>query len=405
MRVLFTTLPQDGHFHPLVPVAAAAQAAGHEVAFAAPASFAPRVERAGFRAFPAGSDVTPRDFEQTHPDLARVMASLKGDALTEFLWQHVAVEVFAASMVSDLLALSETWLPDLIVRSQLEFGGCIAAERLGIPHAAIQTVAFDPHLDRLIDAPLNRLRASIGLPPVPAAEMLYGHLFLTTRPPSLQDPSVPLPSTARPVRPVPFDQSGEEELPTWMSELAGQPIIYITLGTTIANERPEIFATLIEALRDDPVNIVVTVGRNQDPAQFGAQPANVHIERYIPQTLLFPRCDLVISHGGSGTVMAALACGLPMLLIPLAADQPDNAVRCATLGVAQVLDPEDLSVKTAREAARSVLREEGYRRQAQRLREEIARMPGPEQAVRLLERLVARPSKLAEAYNRGDHAR
>jgi UDP:flavonoid glycosyltransferase YjiC (YdhE family) len=290
-------------------------------------------------------------------------------------------------MVSDLLALCDTWLPDVIVRSQLEFGACIVAERLGIPHAAVQTVAFQPDLDQLIAGPLDRLRASLGLPPDPAGEMLYRHLFLTPRPPGLQLPSAPLPATARPIRPVPFDRSGEETLPAWVSELAEQPTVYITLGTTIANERPEIFATLLEALRDDPVNLILTVGRHQDPARFGAQPANVHIERYIPQTLLFPRCDLVISHGGSGTVMGALGCGLPMVLIPLAADQPENAARCAALGVARVLPPRDLSVETARQAVRSVLREESYRREAQRLRDEIARLPGPECAVELLEQL------------------
>jgi UDP:flavonoid glycosyltransferase YjiC (YdhE family) len=389
MRALFTTLHIDGHFLPLIPIAEACLAAGHEVAFAVPAAFVPRVERAGFRAFPAGTDISPRDFQQTHPELAREMASVQGRELTEFLWRNVLVDVFAQSAVPDLLALCDTWKPDLLVRSQLELGALLAAERHGLPHAAVQTMALQPDLDQLLLEPLDRLRAAFGLPPDPAGEMLYRHLFLTPRPPSFQEPSAPLPVTAHAIRPIPFDRSGDEELPPWVSDLPEQPTVYVTLGTTILNQRPEIFATLLEALRDDPVNVIVTVGRNQDPAQFGPQPANVHIERYIPQSLLFPRCDLVICHGGSGTVMGALAAGLPMVILPMAADQPENAERCAALGLARVIQPGDLSVETAREAARCVLHEESYRRQAERLQAEIVALPGPEHAVALLERLVA----------------
>jgi UDP:flavonoid glycosyltransferase YjiC (YdhE family) len=388
MRVLFTTLHVDGHFLPLVPIAEATRDAGHEVAFAAPASFAPRVEGIGFRAFPAGTDISPRDFERTHPDLAREMASLQGKELTEFLWRNVLAGVFAPRMVADLLALCETWKPDVIVRSQLEFGALLVAERLGIPHAAVQTMALQPRLEQLITEPLDRLRVSYGLSPDPEGRMLYRYLFLTTRPPSFQEPSAPLPATARPIRPVPFDQSGDEGLPAWVSDLLAQPTVYLTLGTTTLNQRPDVFSTLIEALRDDPVNLIVTVGRNQNPNQFGPQPANVHIERYIPQSLLFPRCDLVICHGGSGTVMGALASGLPMVILPMAADQPENAERCAALRVARVIQPGDLSVANAREAARSVLRDESYRRQAQRLQAEIVALPGPERAVELLQQLA-----------------
>ena len=134
----------------------------------------------------------------------------------------------------------------------------------------------------------------------------------------------------------------------------------------------------------------MTVGRDQDPAQFGPQPANVHVERYVPQTLLFPRCSLVVSHAGSGTIMAALAEGLPMVVVPIAADQPENAERCAVLGVAQVLPADDLSPETARRAVLDVLAEQSYRRAAAGMRDEINALPGPAFAVGLLEDLVAR---------------
>ncbi|MDQ6834480.1 MAG: glycosyltransferase, partial [Chloroflexota bacterium] len=135
----------------------------------------------------------------------------------------------------------------------------------------------------------------------------------------------------------------------------------------------------------------------QDPAQFGPQPAHIHIERYIPQTLLFARCDLVLTHGGSDTVMAALTHGLPMVIVPITADQPENAERCAALGVAQVIPLAALSVERAAEAVREVLEQAHYRQAAERMHDEIAALPGPEYAVKLLERLVTEKQALLTA--------
>ncbi len=154
------------------------------------------------------------------------------------------------------------------------------------------------------------------------------------------------------------------------------------------NEASAIFAAILAALRDEPLNLIVTVGRDQDPAQFGPQPGHIHIERYIPQTLLFGRCDLVLTHGGSGTVMAALTHGLPMVIVPITADQPENAERCAALGVAQVIPLATLSAERLAEAVCTVLGQARYRQAAERVRDEMVAMPGPEHGVALLERLA-----------------
>ena len=106
-----------------------------------------------------------------------------------------------------------------------------------------------------------------------------------------------------------------------------------------------------------------------------------------PQASLLPHCDLVVSHGGSGSVLGALSHGLPSVLIPMGADQPLNGERCARLGVARVLDAFDVSPVEVREAATSVLEDPGYRSNAERLRAEIAALPDPAEAVKLLEGL------------------
>jgi UDP:flavonoid glycosyltransferase YjiC (YdhE family) len=86
--------------------------------------------------------------------------------------------------------------------------------------------------------------------------------------------------------------------------------------------------------------------------------------------------------------MSALAHGLPMVLVPLGADQPPNAARCAALGVAHVLDAAAATPRDVREAVSRVLEDSAYRLAAARIRDEIAALPGPEHAITLLERLA-----------------
>ncbi|MGN6697549.1 MAG: glycosyltransferase [Thermomicrobiales bacterium] len=391
MRVLFTTQPVPSHLYPLVPLASALASAGHDVAFATAPSFSPSVAAAGFRAFPAGMDFLPG---QVDIPLGRVQAG--GDpahahaVLAEFFgWAT------AQRMTPDVLTLCRTWQPDLIVRDPVEFGGCLAAECLGLPHLTGRENRFLPpaRWRAYLGAPLARLRRAHGLPPDPELAMLYRYLGLAWAPPWFVTAAGDrafgsyIGPTMHFLRPVPFDRSGPETLPAWVQHLPGRPTVYATLGT-VFNDAPAVFAAILAALRDEPVNLIVTVGRNQDPAWFGPQPGHVHIERYIPQTLLAPHCDAVISAGGFGTVMTCLAFGLPMVVLPLGADQPVNARRCVALGVGRVVSPEERTPDRIRRALRTALHDPRYRTKAARLGAEMAALPGPAHAVALLERLA-----------------
>src|SRR5688500_7535798 len=334
MRVLLTNQPGLGHWHPLVPLAQALEAAGHEVAFATAPTFCPTVEANGFRCFSVGAAETDEELRQ----LRAHQATMPPEERAGFMWVKSFAGVRADRSLPDMLALARTWKPDIIVRDLTEFSGCIVAERLGLPHASVQLAAYRPEFHRLITDPLNRLRESVGLPPETNHEMLHRYLMLSPRHPDFQDRDSPLPPTAHTVRHISFNASAEEHLPDWVADLPERPTVYATLGT-VFNDSTAIFAAILEGLRDEPINLILTVGRNINPTTFGPQPPNVHIERYIPQSLLLPHCDLVITHGGSGTVMDTLSHGLPMVVIPIAADQPPNAKSCARLGTARVTEP------------------------------------------------------------------
>lgn len=390
MRVLFTTQPALGHFHPLVPLAQALVAAGHEVAVACAATFCPTVEASGLAAIPAGLDWREEEMLAAFPELGDLPL---GPERAVFAMTHVFAGRTAERMAQDLLVLARNWHPDIIVRETLEYGGCLAAEALGLPHAVVQTVAFRSDFDVWVGPPLEALREQLGLPPDPDVTMLRRYLHLSFVPPAFQNPEVPLPATHQSLRPTVFDQSGKDEQPEWIDTLSARPIVYVTLGTVVNRYIPGLFGAIIAGLRDEVGTLILTVGRNIDPADFGPQPAHVRIERYIPQSLLLPRCDLVVSHGGSGTVMAALAHGLPMVVIPIAADQPLNAERVAALGLGRVVEREERTPEGIRAAVRAVLHDPNYGKRVRRLRDQVATLPGPEYGVMLLERLVAEQAK------------
>jgi len=385
MRILFTTQPAVGHLHPLVPLAQALGAAGHEVAFACSPSFRPMVEACGLLAFSAGLDWRGMSIPKAFPEYMNIPKERR----TQWVAEHVFTGVTAREMVTSLLTLSHSWKPDVMVRDTAEYGACVAAEIMGLPHVSVEVGAFRPGYWRhdAVSQQLNALRRAYGLPSDPDLVMLHRYLHLSFVPPRYQDPGAPLPPTAHALRPICFDRSGNETLPTWVPTLPRYPTVYATLGTVV-NRRPRIFRTIIEAFREVMMNLILTVGRNQDPAQFGSPPPTVHIQRYIPQSLLLPYCDLVITHGGWNTVLVALCHGLPLVVIPVTADQPDNAQRCTTLGIGQVIQLTELTPELLRDVVHDVLQDPRYRRNAMQLREEVKALPGIEYAVALVEKLA-----------------
>lgn len=381
MRILFTFAGGSGHFEPLAPVARAAQAAGHTVAFAAQPVMLPVVEAAGFAAFATGGatlSAAPRRQALLPVDLER-----EDRDLAEGFARRLARERAGA-----VLALCADWRPDLLVCDEIDFGAVVAAERLGLPHASVLVIAEGSLVRRaVVGAPLEELRAAHGLPPDPQLAMLSRYLVLSPCPPGFRSPAFPLPPTAHAIRPAAAAPAPPET--AWAPPAGAGPLVYFTLGTVFNVESGDLLERALAGLRGLPARIVATVGREIDPAELGPQPPNVQIARYIPQAALLPHCAAVVSHGGSGSVMGALAHGLPMLLLPMGADQPRNADRCAQLGLARQLDPLAATPEDVRAAAADILADPAYRRAAGRLRDEIAGLPGPDHAVALLERLAA----------------
>ena len=111
------------------------------------------------------------------------------------------------------------------------------------------------------------------------------------------------------------------------------------------------------------------MGRRFDASTLGPLPANVHVEPWIDQARVLDHADLVVCHGGSGTALATLAAGVPLVLVPLFADQFENARRIAATRAGQV---HAAAAPELTRAIEDVLGDGTYRERARAIAAEMA---------------------------------
>jgi UDP:flavonoid glycosyltransferase YjiC (YdhE family) len=373
MRILFTFIGGSGHFYPLVPVARAAQSAGHTVAVAGSGNMVPTIQAAGFTAF-ATSEPRPRSLPPRGAPLEPVDPQHDDQVLRDNFAGRGARR--HAGVLPGIIG---RWAPDVLVRDEVDFGTAVAAELLGIPCASVVVLAAGTFLRKdLVAEPLHELRSDLSMPPDPTLAMLDRDLVLSPFPPSFRSPDSPLPPKA-----FSFRQAAASA----PSTASPTPTVYFTLGTVYTD--PELHVRVLAGLREVPANVIMTVGEYIDPAEFGPQPSHIRIENFVPQGDVLPHCDLVVSHGGSGSLIGTLAHGLPSILLPLGADQPHNAKRCVELGLGQVLDAVTATPQEVRDAVVTILADPAYRRAAQRIQQDINALPAVAKTVPLIEELAA----------------
>jgi UDP:flavonoid glycosyltransferase YjiC (YdhE family) len=394
MKALFTVQPSTGHLHPLVPLANALSAAGHEVAVCSARSFRSEVEAFGLRHFDAGLDWLTSDHSTWNrfPPMPP-----PGPEFAEFVVKIFA-DITTGQMATDLLRVAREFGPDIIVRESMEYGGCIAAEVLGIPHASVAGNAYSavdsprihyfPGNRRMVGEPLGRHRKSFGLSPDPEIRMPFRYLHLCFTPQSWDGIDSPRPNNSRFLRHVNTMHPGET-LPNWINDLPlpNRPIVLASLGT-VFNKTPGILEAIIDAIGREDVNLIVAIGRDENPKRFGSLRSNVRLEAYVPQALLLPYCDVFITHGGFNSVKESLIAGVPMVVVPITADQPYSAERCAALGVGQAVPSGKRNATAIRDAFLDVLGDDAYRTRARAFQCEMESLPDIRHAVGLMEEIA-----------------
>jgi UDP:flavonoid glycosyltransferase YjiC (YdhE family) len=381
MRVLVSTTAGSGHFGPLVPFATALRDAGHDVAVAAPASFGSAVEASGFPFRPFA--------DAPEEELRQVFAGLQGMSFDEgntIVIRDMFGRVAPRAALPGVRQIVAEWQPQLILRETGELASYVVARATGIPFAEVGVglSEFDMRFAPVLDAPLAELGAKGGVAPLLAAPRVC------LVPEILEDPKET--GSHRTLRFRDDSQAATgDPLPDWWGTAASGPLVYVTFGSVAADVGlfPEFYKQILAALADVPVRVLVTVGRAADPQLLEPLPANAHVERWWPQQHVMRHAAAMVGHGGFGTTLAGLVAGVPMVVMPLFADQPYNAARVVALGAGISLEGGPAAVGRLPDALRSVLDDDSFRANARRVADEVDALPPVSRAVPFLESLTA----------------
>lgn len=378
MRVLFSSSPGYGHVYPTVPLARAFLAAGHDVRYAASQDVAPLVQDAGLAFAPAGlSGVALREGRRSVLEPA---ARLPGEQRAPYVFPRMFGELLTRPMVVDLLALARDWRPELLVHEHGELAAPLAGAVLGVPSV---THSFGGPIPAPILADAGERLAPLWAEhghDIPPYAGCFTTLYLDIAPPDARIVPIDHISAVQPLRPVPYNGPEPAEPPAFLTD--DGPLVYLTLGTV--QNTAAALAPAVAAIAELGVRLLVTVGPSAPPAALGKQPAHVTVQQYVPQTMVLPRCAVVVSHAGSGTFLGALTCGVPQLCLPQAADQFRNSEAGTRCGAVLALAPDARTPEAISTAVRTLLDDDSYRRAARRQAEAIAAMPAPEDVVPIL---------------------
>jgi MGT family glycosyltransferase len=373
--ILAYTSPAAGHIFPLVPGLLELQNRGHDVHVRTDPGLVTGLRRVGLSAEP----VDPR-IGQIRPG-----SSSGGDELREAY--RALLERGRFDGPDFERAVAETGAEVALV-DVLTYGAGVQAERLGIPWSItlpsllpLPGKGIPPYglglapargpLGALRDRigwslveraygkallpPLNELREAAGLEPLASPIDAFDRpdrvLVLTGAP--LEYPRVDPPENVRFLGVSCWDPPTTAPGGLDYLDEAGDPWVLVTCSTDYQGDEA-LAVTAIEALRDEPYRLLVTLA---DAAGAGALPAasNVRVERFVPHGPVLDRAAAVICHGGMGIVQKSLSAAVPVVAVPFGRDQPEIGRRLRESGVGQVVSRKKLSANRLRDAVRQAV--------------------------------------------------
>jgi MGT family glycosyltransferase len=409
-RVLFACWPLEGHLFPQMSMAIALRERGAEVAFYTDGSMRELIESEGFevhpfkRVGPAWKRVHGRDRGtggrreglQLLRDAREWIVGSIPDQVADLQdivqrWQPNVIGA-EASMWGPLLVLSElgpvpVGLVSPLIGAQIPAIPRTRASRLAARARALATVS----LRRRVDA----IRAEHGLAPMGCSINAYfGRLplYLVLSVPELDGERHDLPASVRYVGACQWHPPEPSGTVDWLDALPRErPWVHVTEGTSRFQDHFLLRSAAL-GLAGAALEAIVVTGRGVDPDEVGlATPArNVHVAGWLSHDVLLPRCAVIVTTGGMGSVIAALCAGVPLVVVPTGWDKPANARRVVAAGVGVQLSPRRCTPERLRAAVEHVLADPRYRRNARRAADLLAAAPGPSGAAELIERLATR---------------
>lgn len=371
MRILFSATPLLGHLLPLLPLAEAARRAGHDVAVLTGESMAGAV--GDLPLLPAGPEMGAVWAESSRRtgEAGPIKAGAAPSTAAELLG-GARVDL----TVGEAIPAAEGFAPDLLVCAALDLVGPMAAAALGVPWAVHGiTIAVPDAFVEAMEAKAALRYAERGLTPTARAALV------DPWPGAMQPEGWVAPQDRIAVRPKAYAPVGGPDAAAWSAPTfpgrEDRPLVLVTLGT-VFDDRAALDA-ILDSLVPTDTNVLLTLGPGGDPDSFDVDRGRVRPVGFVPLDRLLEGVDLVVA-AGAGTVLGTLSKGLPMVLMPMLAEQPLIAARLSALGLAAVASaPEEVG-----EAVGGVLADPSYRTAAGTIAGKMEGMNPPEEALRLL---------------------
>ena len=381
MRILFSTVPAHGHLLPLLPLARAAERAGHQVVVASGAEGVIEAARRGLPTWEVGPSRAQADaaFRDAVGDLSSIAPDQRIPT--------VVAGVFGASSVrraEQLVPRAVDWEPDMVVHSVSDLAGAVAAARSGARHVVHGLGPLAPDAWTWLESSFAELCRAWDVPDL--STTVLDVPYVDTCPPSLQHDAIAAFRNRVALRPSSGEVLLGERLPWDEATLRALPherTIHLTLGT-IFHGATEVFETILAGLRRLPVNVIVALGPGADLRRLDPQPPSVLVADFVPHAALLPLCDAVITQGGAGTILAALCHGLPHLIVPQGADQFMNATTAERAGVALQIPPPALTSEAVTSVVGRLLDDDAIATNARRIQAEIGTMPTADEVLAAL---------------------
>jgi UDP:flavonoid glycosyltransferase YjiC (YdhE family) len=364
VRVAFVMSPGHGHVYATLPLADALRAAGHDTTYAmidVTALRAP-VEDRGHRVV-----ILPPTQAEQQQRFAEAWVELAGYDPDELEARGLArlFSPLVEPALDPLVAHLHSDGTDVVVHELTAFVGPLAAAIVGVPAINHGTGFGFPVSARGAGDVMAPQWLAHGLGPDPMAG-IYRTLHLELFPPSIVNPILAEldPARVRRVRPIALRSSGEAG-----PAASGRVRVVTTLGT-VFDDAPDVWAAIADAL--DRVDAEVTILRP------GAQ--------FVPIGDVLDGASVLVAHGGAGSVLAALAVGVPLVLLPRGADQWNIAEAVVACGAGVQVEPDAAAIEAAVRAALDGAFDEGVAR----VQHEIAAMPTPASLVEVVEAVARR---------------
>jgi MGT family glycosyltransferase len=383
-RFLFVAPPFAAHFVPLVSVGRELALRGHAVAWVSYAKVRALLPAESTFFAVAEGDLYGRIMEDDKPHPPRFLAA-------EFVqFYRDIVAPMTEAMLPDVEAAVAQFRPDVVVADQHALAGAIAARRHGLPWATsaptgfLQSTALDKHeaAKKWLHELLANAQRDAGLPVVERPDV-SPHLVLLYTSQMLAGTQMRFPAHYRFVGPA-LDHRVEPDDFPW-HELVAKPRVMVSLGSVVAERGRRFLATVVAALRDEDLQVVVSAPEGV----LREAPPNFLVRSWLPQVQLLPRMNAAISHGGS-TANDTLAFGVPLVLAPIWTDNFVTAQKIVDAGAGIRVKYGRVGAEELRRAVHDVLERPAFRQAAQAIQASFVAAGGTRAAADQVESLSSR---------------